>query len=1710
MVVNPGRGTTRLPCIIVPTYHFDNNFTPIHPTAHVDCPRTRSLHCIDDRRRERQGSIPDHHHAPVEYGVDFWVGSATPPIAPERTASATQLLLDMDIISTRFQHRARAPNYLDREQNGALEDSGNDSESLNRRKFQRTAAARKDASDETFRKPTLPASATRTTTDQRPSLHHRRRSTLRDTPRVPSGPREFPSPGRRVASGSAALHTPSMSNATNSSRTFLPHESSSGKTTKPSTFSSGNTASRHDSSYLTSSGDSTTDTFDFIPSVSFDDLQNSIANYDGNGPLLSESSTVGSEPAASKSTARSMANGAGNLGGRPPVPRLEPRDEAGVNRSESLRRRLSAATVPKSVGSSKGKETIAASAANAQPGSLSVRTKRQSTAPMGPPPTVPAPPPLSTGARQPRKSVGPGGIANTTENRKSSQTVSDSGEESKKEGTARMNSIRSSRRTTMQPTSGAEPRASALTAMTQSRANKVKSFHAPPPEPATSPPQGRSASKSAQHRAPTPLSAGSKRQSTISGRASGLGARTISPTDARRLKRLSMMQAPPMPTSTYKEVPSMPQEDVPSLKLELPRFTQASPSLIPRKANSSTPNSARESPEGRSGPQGGGVSLSSKSSFQSLLLPLSASTSRLPTPKTRNLHSSSAQYGDEEEMVPPVPAIPKAYESPREIDAPHYFAGTLKTSRSSQNMKDSPSSEYDRDGPLSARTGNSFTHTRTKPSTDQTRAHQRMNTIENIEQSVNMTAPKPARPQNDANGRKNGNLQPLRLPPLNLMPIHASGSSGSNGGMSRPSQEVERPNISSEISTPEPKRVAKTPSTPMTASKAISYQRQDEAAAKTKAVRSASSHFALRDLMHLDESATRFFDDSDIDLANMGLTIPSSSNQQRNAITPFSSGSLPKASGEYIRSRVRASGDDDTYSVGRFDDGQSSSAKPLGPRASRSGTTASTKTGESRSSFDSPRSDAMQSETKKENSASSLRRKLSKSWRKGSSKSNNLPDAATKEAHDAMPTEKSSEMQFPKRLGEMPPPKLPASATWTGDLSAIPTATSARPSMDSLRGKAPTNAVKNNANGFGGMDKPSASPAPKTKSVHGEQPQPVQMGNRASSWGNFGARNGNYKAPPSRQVSTSSTFSAQNKDKDDLSADDEMRRLSQKRRDVDTAAKQSEELKRRAVARSPMSPDRVLHDRNCTLNIFERGEIVDYAKEGVFFTGTKSARKIIGSLTPSPTSGGDKEKAGNYGYDDERGDYNIVMGDHLAYRYEVVDLLGKGSFGQVVRCVDHKDGGIVAIKIIRNKKRFHQQALVEVGILSRLREWDPDGANATLSITSSFYFRSHLCIVTPCLSINLYELIRAHNFGGFSLPLIRRFSRQLLSCLVLLQNKRIIHCDLKPENILLCEARKADVRVIDFGSSCKEEEKVYTYIQSRFYRSPEVILGSSYGLGIDMWSLGCILAELWTGYPLFPGENEQEQLACIMEIFGPPDRHLVERSTRKKLFFDSVGKPRVTVSSKGRRRRPSSKTLSQAMKTDDEAFLDFVSRCLRWDPERRMKPHEAIHHPFITNLPFHQRPGIPEEARRAARTRLTTAAPAVNGNNPSPVKRSHATTGSVSGTGIAYSQQQQTPLKDRARPLPETPQTALRNGVSANARQGSPSKFTAANRRQSSVQVNGAAAAGGVKRTSNGLTIGNAATTAAPSGQRLASGQSNGANLAQMAAKEANTARWRG
>ncbi|CAG5107131.1 Oidioi.mRNA.OKI2018_I69.chr1.g3161.t1.cds [Oikopleura dioica] len=378
---------------------------------------------------------------------------------------------------------------------------------------------------------------------------------------------------------------------------------------------------------------------------------------------------------------------------------------------------------------------------------------------------------------------------------------------------------------------------------------------------------------------------------------------------------------------------------------------------------------------------------------------------------------------------------------------------------------------------------------------------------------------------------------------------------------------------------------------------------------------------------------------------------------------------------------------------------------------------------------------------------------------------------------------------------------------------------------------------------------------------------------------------------------------------------------------------------------SRLSPRTVLATNNTYLTSYEEEEIKDYPS--IYFFG-KDSKKLEGV----------KGLAHNHGYDDDSGSYLKVLHDHLAYRYEVLEVIGKGSFGSVVKAMDHKTNSLVAVKIIRNKARFHKQGMIEVKILDALRQKDRDKKLNVIHMIEHFTFRNHLCITFELLGMNLYELIKKHSFQGFSLSVVRRIAIAILRCLRALFEERIIHCDLKPENILIYPKGKEGqngIKVIDFGSSCYENERIYTYIQSRFYRAPEVILGLPYSMSIDMWSLGCILAELYTGLPIFPGENEHEQIACIMEVFSTPPPDLLEKATRRKVFFDSKGQPRSLVNSRGKKRKPNSKSLAYMMGTEDKDFLDFLSNCFTWSADCRMKPFQATEHEWIRQRKTRQR-----------------------------------------------------------------------------------------------------------------------------------------------------------
>ena len=275
-------------------------------------------------------------------------------------------------------------------------------------------------------------------------------------------------------------------------------------------------------------------------------------------------------------------------------------------------------------------------------------------------------------------------------------------------------------------------------------------------------------------------------------------------------------------------------------------------------------------------------------------------------------------------------------------------------------------------------------------------------------------------------------------------------------------------------------------------------------------------------------------------------------------------------------------------------------------------------------------------------------------------------------------------------------------------------------------------------------------------------------------------------------------------------------------------------------------------------------------------------------------------------------------------------------------------------------------------------------------------YRNHQCLVFEMLSLNLYELLKNTQFGGVSLNLIRKFAKQVLKSLSFLARPDvdIIHCDLKPENILLRHPKKSGIKVIDFGSSCRSNKRMYSYIQSRFYRSPEVMLGLPYSTAIDMWSLGCILAEMHTGEPLFSGSDQFDQMQKIVKLLGMvPDKMLDETNeTTRNQFFERLRSPstgreewHIRQQNPGSSRGGSSSSSPQQQQKKEvvvpskdpiasiaeviraetsrkkkyppsetgnsprnyELFVDLIHRMLAYDPKKRITPADALSHPFV-------------------------------------------------------------------------------------------------------------------------------------------------------------------
>uniref|UniRef100_A0A8C7KQH5 Serine/threonine-protein kinase PRP4 homolog n=1 Tax=Oncorhynchus kisutch TaxID=8019 RepID=A0A8C7KQH5_ONCKI len=310
---------------------------------------------------------------------------------------------------------------------------------------------------------------------------------------------------------------------------------------------------------------------------------------------------------------------------------------------------------------------------------------------------------------------------------------------------------------------------------------------------------------------------------------------------------------------------------------------------------------------------------------------------------------------------------------------------------------------------------------------------------------------------------------------------------------------------------------------------------------------------------------------------------------------------------------------------------------------------------------------------------------------------------------------------------------------------------------------------------------------------------------------------------------------------------------------------------------------------------------------------------------------------------DAEGYYRLNIGEKLDKRYSVYGYTGQGVFSNVIRARDvARASQEVAIKIIRNNELMQKTGLKELEFLKKLNDADPDDKFHCLRLFRHFYHKQHLCLVFEPLSMNLREVLKKYGKDvGLHIKAVRSYSQQLFLALKLLKRCNILHADIKPDNILVNES-KTILKLCDFGSASHVAENDITpYLVSRFYRAPEIIIGKLYDHGIDMWSVGCTLYELYTGKILFPGKTNNHMIKLAMDLKGkmPNKEKVTVMSTinpTKELLADMVGCQRLPEDQR--------KKVAQ--------LKDLLDQTLMLDPAKRISINQALQHPYIQEKIF--------------------------------------------------------------------------------------------------------------------------------------------------------------
>lgn len=304
---------------------------------------------------------------------------------------------------------------------------------------------------------------------------------------------------------------------------------------------------------------------------------------------------------------------------------------------------------------------------------------------------------------------------------------------------------------------------------------------------------------------------------------------------------------------------------------------------------------------------------------------------------------------------------------------------------------------------------------------------------------------------------------------------------------------------------------------------------------------------------------------------------------------------------------------------------------------------------------------------------------------------------------------------------------------------------------------------------------------------------------------------------------------------------------------------------------------------------------------------------------------------------------------HVLRKYEVGQRIGKGAYGIVWKARDRKTGKTIALKKIFDafqNSTDAQRTFREIMFLQELNAVHHENIIRLLNVLKADNDKD-IYLVFEYMEINLHAVIRANILEEIHKKYILY---QAIKALKYMHSGELLHRDMKPSNLLLNS--DCHVKICDFGlarsiaDTSDEKSHVLTdYVATRWYRAPEILLGSTYYTkGVDMWSIGCILGELLGGQPMFPGESTANQLERILEVTGKPTK---EDMKPIKARFTQEMIDGITI------KRPI--TLQQLYPNASPDALDLLTKLLRFNPEKRLSAEEALRHPYLTQ--FHN----PEE-----------------------------------------------------------------------------------------------------------------------------------------------------